>query len=257
MGQSEKINLTRGRKKKNTPVVAGAFQPEANQFNNSDYRTEQFDYSSTTEKKRAKKVLDKGYGILPNVILFDKEMKPSSKLLYVYISSLCAVEGYCWAGNKHLAERMGVTVRQISNMLKDLEPYLEIKDGQNQQRTIHLKSVGRKVPSRLEKKFQHNITSGIKEKTKKKTADAVAMASSAAPNGRPDRQPFFGKYKKRNRKDYDFKKYGVDDSGMQPRAATPLSGYKTPEELGMPALNDDFYDEYYRKREIKRKKLDS
>ena len=47
-------------------------------------------------------VLEKGYGIMPMVVLEDKELSANQKLLYCLISSLCAEKGYCWATNKYL-----------------------------------------------------------------------------------------------------------------------------------------------------------
>jgi hypothetical protein len=45
---------------------------------------------------------------MPNLVLFDNDLKDKEKLLYCYISSLCAKEGYCYASNTHLSEKLNV-----------------------------------------------------------------------------------------------------------------------------------------------------
>ena len=47
-------------------------------------------------------MLDKWYWILPNAVLFDKELSDKQKLLFCLISSLCAKEWFCWATNEYL-----------------------------------------------------------------------------------------------------------------------------------------------------------
>lgn len=65
-------------------------------------------------------VLEKGYWIMPMVVLEDKELSANQKLLYCLISSLCAERGYCWASNKYLWERLGLKEWSISNAIKGL-----------------------------------------------------------------------------------------------------------------------------------------
>lgn len=84
-------------------------------------------------------MLDEGYGILPNKILFDPELSSTAKLMYCYISSLCARNGYCWAHNDALAEKMGISESQVKRILAQLRKYLDIRDGENHKRKIHLR----------------------------------------------------------------------------------------------------------------------
>ena len=65
-------------------------------------------------------VLEKGYWIMPMVVLEDKELSANQKLLYCLISSLCAEKWYCWATNKYLWERLGLKEWSISNAIKGL-----------------------------------------------------------------------------------------------------------------------------------------
>jgi hypothetical protein len=51
-------------------------------------------------------MLDQGYGIMPNSILFNKDLSDKEKLLYCLISSLCAKEWFSWATNQYLWEKL-------------------------------------------------------------------------------------------------------------------------------------------------------
>lgn len=128
-------------------------------------------------------MLHKGYGLMPNQILFDDQLSPSAKLLFVYISSLCATEGYCWASNKHFAQRFGISASQASRLIGSLAGYIDIEKGQNHQRRIMLKSTvqpTQKAQGSLAEKRKHNITRGIKKNNKKKGAEAPTTPTSAA-----------------------------------------------------------------------------
>lgn len=163
-------------------------------------------------------MLEQGYGILPNKILFDDNLSSSAKLLFVYISSLCAVEGYCWATNKHFAQRLGLSESQIKKLLASLKPYLRIENGSNQKRRIFLSSpVAQKRAGSQLKNELHNNTKGIKKNTKKKIG--TGFARRFAGSG-----------------------YAV---ATQP---SPAASARTPEALGLPDLAGDFYDEYYAER---------
>ena len=48
------------------------------------------------------------YSIIPATILFNKELKATAKLLYALITALSNKEGYCFASNKYLGEKLGV-----------------------------------------------------------------------------------------------------------------------------------------------------
>lgn len=153
----------------------------------------------TNPRKGVFLVLNKGYGLMPNVVLFDEKLSPSAKLLFVYISSLCAVEGYCWASNKHLADRFGISQSQVSRLIAELSNYLVISKGTSKYRTIKLQMTNlptQKAQGNLRKNAYHNITSGIKKLNKEKNAVK----------------------------------------------------YKNLDELGMPDLSSDYYDEYYKRR---------
>ena len=66
-------------------------------------------------------VLEKGYGIMPMVVLEDKELSANQKLLYCLISSLCAEKGYCRATNECLWELLWVDKLTISRHISQLQ----------------------------------------------------------------------------------------------------------------------------------------
>lgn len=134
-------------------------------------------------------MLDKGYSQLPNVILFDDQLAANAKLLYCLISSLCASRGYCFASNKYLGEKLGLSVSQVSRLIGSLDKYIDISNGSNERRQISLRNFAKpatqKAQGSLRKNAEHNNTSGIiqvDKKTIEKVLDqkATFIASTMA-----------------------------------------------------------------------------
>ena len=48
------------------------------------------------------------FAVIPATVLFNNELKPNEKLLYALITALSNKEGYCYASNKYLGEKLGV-----------------------------------------------------------------------------------------------------------------------------------------------------
>ena len=87
-------------------------------------------------------MIDKWFGILPNKILFNKKLSDKQKLLYCYISSLCAEKWYCWASNKYIWQKLWVNETTISTHINILGKlwYIEIQEWSNQKRKCLLKN---------------------------------------------------------------------------------------------------------------------
>lgn len=84
-------------------------------------------------------MLEQWYWVLPNEVLFNKDLSDKQKLLFCLISSLCAEKWYCWATNRFLWEKLGVWERTISNSIKVLNEMWFIQvDTENSQRKISL-----------------------------------------------------------------------------------------------------------------------
>ena len=60
------------------------------------------------------------YSVIPATVLYNKELKANEKLLYAIITSLACKEGYCFASNKYLAEKLDVNSKTISSWISDL-----------------------------------------------------------------------------------------------------------------------------------------
>ena len=60
------------------------------------------------------------YSIIPATILYNKNLKANQKLLYAIITSLTHKEGYCYATNRYLAEKLGVKTNTVSSWITDL-----------------------------------------------------------------------------------------------------------------------------------------
>lgn len=129
-------------------------------------------------------MLDQGYGIMPNRVLFDPEISSTAKLVFVFISSLCAKEGFCWASNEYLADQFGVGKTTISQAISQLKDYLVIEDGANQHRRICLSEncnpAFKKLNGSLSKNRKHNSTS---EKYKENTTPLPPSGAEAESEG--------------------------------------------------------------------------
>jgi len=83
-------------------------------------------------------MLEQGYGIAPNVVMYDTTVPDAAFRLFVILSSHCAERGYCWASNEYLGNLVGKHEKSIPRLLKALDRYINIEGGSNQQRKIRL-----------------------------------------------------------------------------------------------------------------------
>lgn len=61
---------------------------------------------------------------MPNEILFNSNLKDKEKLLYCFISSLCAKEGYCWATNGYIADQLNIKTEKTSLTKQTISTYI-------------------------------------------------------------------------------------------------------------------------------------
>lgn len=66
-------------------------------------------------------MLDQWYGVIPNIVLFDKELTDKQKLLFCLISSLCAEKWFCRATNEYIWDLLNADKRTISRNLTILQ----------------------------------------------------------------------------------------------------------------------------------------
>ena len=63
------------------------------------------------------------FAVIPATVLFNNELKPNEKLLYALITVLSNKEGYCYASNKYLGEKLGVDHKTVSRRITNLGKY--------------------------------------------------------------------------------------------------------------------------------------
>ena len=119
------------------------------------------------------------YGILPAVVRYDENLKPSEKVLFTELTALTQKEGYCFASNAYFAALYNVAVGTISLWLNSLQRQGHIKliIEQNYRRKIYtlqekLKGDTGKAEAPPSGKAEENTT---RINTKKKYADYVSM----------------------------------------------------------------------------------
>jgi hypothetical protein len=88
-------------------------------------------------------ILQNGFCMIPNVVLYDNELSDKQKLLYWVISSLCAEKWYCRASNDYISELLWVNKWTISKNISELEKkwYINITLDSNYKRYIELNSI--------------------------------------------------------------------------------------------------------------------
>lgn len=107
-------------------------------------------------------MLHQWYGIMPNKVLFDKNLSDKQKLLFVLISSLCAEKWHCRASNRYFSEKLWFSETWVSKQIADLEKqkYIRVKVDKNwwNARAIELefKTYWTGVQDPIELEFKHN-----------------------------------------------------------------------------------------------------
>ena len=103
------------------------------------------------------------YSVIPVTVLYNKELKANEKLLYAIITSLACKEGYCFASNKYLAEKLDVNPKTISSWISDLRDknfiIVELIRNENKQiiqRRIYIND----VPYPLNNGYQYQSKNG-------------------------------------------------------------------------------------------------
>ncbi len=64
------------------------------------------------------------YSIIPATIFYNRNLKANQKILYTVITSLSNKEGYCFASNKYLADKLNVGTNTVSGWITDLEEFI-------------------------------------------------------------------------------------------------------------------------------------
>lgn len=111
------------------------------------------------------------YAVIPATVLFNENLKANEKILYALITSLSNKEGYCYASNKYLGEKLkfdSTTIsRWITNLRKNnflFEDIIRNEKNEIIQRRIYPND----VPLRLNNQYPYRIKNqeGIDQKVK-------------------------------------------------------------------------------------------
>lgn len=80
------------------------------------------------------------YAIIPAIVRYDKNLKPSEKLMYGELSALSNKNGYCHAKNRYFANLYNVTNETISRWISNLEKhgYINIKIERNEKKRNYI-----------------------------------------------------------------------------------------------------------------------
>lgn len=110
-------------------------------------------------------ILNQWYWMMPNSVLFNKDLTDKQKLLFCLVSSLCAEKWYCRATNEYLWELLNASKITISKNISVLVEkwFIYIEVNQNYQRKLTLvkndKGDSQKWQGGDSQKWQDNITS--------------------------------------------------------------------------------------------------
>lgn len=111
------------------------------------------------------------YAVIPATVLFNERLKPNEKLLYALITALSNKEGYCYASNKYLGEKLGVDPVTVSRWITDLRRnnYVFVDIMRNEKKEIICRRIfPNDVPYRLSNQYPYILKNqeGIDEKVK-------------------------------------------------------------------------------------------
>jgi hypothetical protein len=111
------------------------------------------------------------YAVLPANVRYDKRLTPNSKLLYAEITSLCNMNGKCFANNEYFAKLFNVSKISISKWISQLVKYGYIyneiiykqgtKEILNRYLTIIYYPIKEKFNTPIKEKFKDNNTTKV------------------------------------------------------------------------------------------------
>ena len=93
-------------------------------------------------RRKAMKVKQNYYEVIPAEVRYDIDLTPNAKLLYAEISALCNMNGKCTASTKYFTELYLVSRISIQKWLKSLEDKNYIK------RTVIYKEGSKEIDTR-------------------------------------------------------------------------------------------------------------
>src|SRR5688572_17881678 len=98
-------------------------------------------------------MLRSGFAALPYLVMRDKNLSIGARMTYAFLLMYAWQEGSCFAGQKKLAEEMGVSERHLRRFLTELKEanYIEIERKDKRYNNTYI-ILERKKPSKLKSK---------------------------------------------------------------------------------------------------------
>lgn len=83
------------------------------------------------------------YAILPAYVRYNKELKPSEKLMYGEITALSNKEGFCYASNRYFADLYGVSKSTISRWVSHLAEcgFIKVEQTRNEKKEVIIRKI--------------------------------------------------------------------------------------------------------------------
>lgn len=83
------------------------------------------------------------FAILPGFVRFDRDLRPSAKLLYAEITALENYTGFCWATNRYLSALLGLSINTVSELVRQLadKEYISVEITKDEKGAI----IGRRI----------------------------------------------------------------------------------------------------------------
>ena len=84
---------------------------------------------------------------IPIILLEDNNVSSSAKLLYGLLVLLAYQEGYCYANNSYLADKLNLGIRAITRLLKELSDnnYIKMEFKHKFIRKIFINKIGTSI----------------------------------------------------------------------------------------------------------------
>ena len=102
---------------------------------------------------------------VPSVILFDKKINSTQKILLSLIHSLSNETGYCYASNKYLCEALNMNKIAVSNLISVLikKNYIERYIERNDKKQIVSRAIKLKIEIPINKYMNTSINKNVNQ----------------------------------------------------------------------------------------------
>ena len=103
-------------------------------------------------------LLRSGFAALPYLVMRDKSLSIGARMTYAFLLMYAWQEGSCFAGQKKLAEEMGVSERQLQRYIYELRDthYIQVERKDKRYNNTYI-ILDRKKPFKLKRKQRKSV----------------------------------------------------------------------------------------------------